>query len=68
MKYRIKDISRAADPTVQVGDIVVKCKMHDYGLASDDTRITGIEHVSVTKDPEGGWPSFTIPKAHLEQL
>lgn len=42
--------------------------MHDYGLASDDTRITGIPHVSVTLDPKGGYPSFTIVAADLEEV
>jgi len=49
------------------GTIVYDPKGYDYGLAGDDTRITGIEHVSVTLDPEGGYPTFTIRKSSLKE-
>jgi hypothetical protein len=34
----------------------------DYGCANDDSRHFGVEHISVTLDPDGGYPFFTIPK------
>lgn len=50
------------------GTIVYDLLKHDYGLASDDTRFSGIEHVSVTLDPTGDWPSFTVIKSDLEPV
>lgn len=48
------------------GEIVFEAAGHDYGLANDDSRMTGVEHVSVSKHSDGGYPFFTIPKAHLK--
>lgn len=67
-KYRIKDARMAASDTAKVGDIVYGCKYYDYGLSSDDSRRTGIEHVSVTFNENGDYPTFTIPEAALERL
>lgn len=50
------------------GTICYEFRRHDYGLASDDTRATGIPHRSVTLDPAGGYPSFTAPERALEAL
>jgi hypothetical protein len=50
------------------GTIVYDLRGYDYGLASDDSRATGIEHVSVTLNADGDYPSFTIRKSFLEQL
>ena len=54
--------------TVPADTVVYEFRYTDYGLANDDTRATGVEHVSVTLDAEGKWPSFTVPKSHLEPL
>ena len=41
--------------------------VYDYGLARDETRLAcGIEHLSVTLDPEGGYPLLVVPKNDLE--
>jgi hypothetical protein len=50
------------------GDAVFALKGHDYGLASDDSRITGVEHVSVTLKSDGSYPSFTVPAADLKEI
>lgn len=50
------------------GDTVYRCKGYDYGCASDDARLLGFDHISVTKDPTGAYPFFTIPKRDLEPL
>lgn len=50
------------------GTIVYALKAYDYGLSSDDTHSTGIEHISVTENENGGYPFFTIPVADLEIL
>lgn len=63
--YRVKKDS-GLEPRAAAGSIVYSLRGHDYGLASDDTRMTGIEHVSVTLKPDGDYPSFTIPRADLE--
>ena len=70
-KYRIKDtpvLGGAADSHSKQGDIVYGLNKYDYGLASDDTRATGFKHISVTLDPTGDYPSFTIPVHNLEEL
>lgn len=64
MKYRLKT-DRLGRPA---GTIVYRAKGYDYGLASEDTRDTGIEHTSVTLDPGGGYPSFTVAWRDLEEL
>lgn len=52
----------------KAGDTVYATTMHDYGLASDDTRITGMQHISVSLNPKGAHPFFTIPVAHLRNI
>lgn len=47
------------------GTLVYRCKDYDYGLASDDTRATGKPHTSMTLDPSGDYPSFTVPDEDL---
>ena len=47
------------------GTVVYEYLNYDYGLASDDTWITGIEHVSVTLNENGDYPSFTVPVTDL---
>lgn len=56
------------EPKATAGATVYEIRGWDYGIASDDTQITGIPHTSVTLDPEGGPPSFTIPVSHLERI
>lgn len=56
------------EPKAKAGTTVYSPRMHDYGLASDDTRFTGIKHVSVTLDADGSYPVFTIPERDLERL
>ena len=48
------------------GTTVYKAVYYDYGLANDDTRTTGVEHISVTLKEDGGYPFFTIPAYILE--
>lgn len=49
------------------GTVVYSLKGYDYGLASDDTRITGVQHISVTLKSDGDYPSFTIATHKLEK-
>lgn len=66
-KYRLLTDSRIeADATK--GSIVYSFAKCDYGLASDDTRHTGIEHISVTFNEKGDYPSFTHPLRDLEKV
>lgn len=65
--YRIRRASQLNKDAVQ-GTTVYLCRGYDYGLASDDTRATGIEHVSVTMNSNGDYPSFTIPLRDLEKV
>lgn len=66
MKYLLKTDNKHGLSHAKAGDVVYSLRFPDYGLASDDTRMTGIEHRSVTLDPDGGYPSFTHPVAELE--
>lgn len=43
------------------GTICYEARHHDYGLASDDSRRTGIEHRSMTLEPSGDYPAFAVP-------
>lgn len=50
------------------GVFVYACNKHDYSLASDDTRATGKPHRSVTLDPSGDYPFFTVPISDIEEV
>jgi hypothetical protein len=67
-KYKIISAEHASSDKAQDGDIVYDLGHHDYGCASDDTRYTGMEFVSVTYEPTGQYPFFTIPKEALQQV
>lgn len=70
-KFRIKDTPVTGSDIGQSqakGDIVYECTKHDYGLANDDTRATGVLHTSVTLDENGDYPFFTIPVHNLEEI
>jgi hypothetical protein len=68
--YRIIRNDRAAGGKVscEIGEIVYDQKGYDYGLSSDDTRYTGVEHISVTRKSDGDYPGFTIPRMDLEEI
>ncbi len=53
---------------VRAGDTVYELAAYDYGLANDDTRYTGIAHISVTLKPDGDYPSFTVPVRDLREI
>lgn len=61
MAYTVIRTDRAAIKDLVAGTKVYRCTRYDYGLASDDTRMTGILHISVTLNSDGDYPSFTIP-------
>lgn len=50
------------------GTLVYEQMLHDYGLASDDTRATGVEHISVTLNSDGDYPGFTVAVSQLRAL
>lgn len=55
----------AANSDIKVGDTVYELYGYDYGLASDDSRATGVPHKSVTLNSDGDYPAFTIPEHSL---
>lgn len=63
-RYKINQ-RYAGKPT---GTFVYDTVGHDYGLASADSRMTGVEHVTVTLKADGKPPGFTIPKHMLEEF
>jgi hypothetical protein len=56
------------EPSAKEGMKVYAAVMHDYGLASDDTRITGVHHISVTFKEDGDYPFFTHPLHLLQEI
>jgi hypothetical protein len=64
-QYRVIRADRCVRP-VEVGQIVYLGRDF-YGVSSDDTRATGIEHMAIA-DNESGYPFFTIPCADVERL
>lgn len=52
----------------EVGTICYEFNKHDYGCARDDSCYTGVTHTSVTIDPAGDYPFFTVPFQDLEIL
>lgn len=68
--YRVLRVSTkcGACDNLRPGEVVYKQRGYDYGLSSDDTRATGVEHITVTRDPEGDYPGFTIAKRDLWEL
>lgn len=65
-KYRLLE-----DPDnssiAHAGDMVYDCKMCDYGSASTDSVMFKEPYISVTLDPEGDYPFFTVPVRQLEK-
>lgn len=57
--------SSALQPAAQAGMLVVPAG-YDYGIADDDTRMTGIPHTSVRLPSMDAF--FTIPTADLEKV
>lgn len=49
------------------GTVCYPCKGYDYGCSSDDTDITGVEHISVTLKPDGDYPFFTIATTDVKE-
>lgn len=64
MKYRLLT-PRFEHP---VGTECYECNKYDYGCASDDTRETEQYHISVTLDPNGDYPFFTVAVKDLESM
>lgn len=67
-KYRLLADAVNSKGLAKQGDVVCKCRFYDYGCASDDSRILGIPHISVTMAQDGGYPFFTVPERDLEPL
>lgn len=51
---------------VPAGTLVFRSVRYDYGCANDDTRVTGVKHISVTRNPDGDYPFFSVPVTSLE--
>lgn len=66
-KYKVLKDSKI-EPKATVGTTIYDCRSHDYGLASGDTRMTGIEHASFTLDPDGDYPFFTMPVSDVKEI
>lgn len=56
------------EPEATIGKTVYKCAKHDYDCAGDDTRATGVEHISLSLTPDGDYPFFTHRVSELKKL
>jgi hypothetical protein len=61
-------VNAANEAKATAGTIVFACAKHDYGLARDDTRMTGVPHISVTMKSDGDYPFFTVPEDSVEEV
>lgn len=69
IKYRIKHEPLIGNfNEMKQGDIVYGAVKHDYGLANEDSHTTGVLHKSVTIEPNGDYPYFTVPAHLLEEI
>ena len=59
------DRSMYGGPQAVVGATVYSLRQYDYGAANDDMRLLKKSHVSVTLDPTGDYPFFTVAEADL---
>lgn len=50
----------------KAGTVIYDFNGHDYGCSSDDSFYTQKPHMTVTLDPEGGGPFFTVPVEDVE--
>lgn len=50
----------------KAGMVIYALTVYDYNVAMDDTEAFGFEHKSMTLDPTGAYPFFTVPLADLE--
>jgi hypothetical protein len=51
----------------KAGTTVYAVSLPDFGMAWDDSRAFGVEHISVTVT-EGKYPLFTVPVSYLEEI
>jgi hypothetical protein len=54
--------------SIRAGKTVFKLKGWDYGCASDDSRATGEKHISITLNPDGSPPGYSVPMHDLEEI
>ena len=54
--------------TIVEGTVVYRCLRSDYGLSFLDSVSDGEPYISVTLDPNGNYPFFTIPVRLLEPI
>lgn len=52
----------------KAGTVCYRTKKFDYGMANDDSRMTGVPHVCMTLRSDGDYPFFTVPTHELEEL
>lgn len=67
-RYLVKRADRSSDENLRPGDVVYSIAGYDWGIASEDSRSSGIDHTSVTYSPEGKHPFFTIPKDDIQLI
>ncbi|OOG85691.1 hypothetical protein B0E42_12875 [Pseudomonas sp. A25(2017)] len=65
MKYKMLQDS-VINPDVKLGSLVYDCVEEDFGCAKAESDFTGLPHISVTLDPDGGYPCFVAPLGILE--
>jgi hypothetical protein len=66
-RYRLRRDAVTCTEAV-AGTIVYRWTQYDYGLAAEDTEMTGVPHISVTLNADGNYPYFTVLERDLEPL
>jgi len=66
--YRLKAGYQVREDFFAEGTIFYKLLKHDYGANRDEECFLGTPCHSVTLDPTGDYPFFTIPQNKLEDV
>lgn len=56
------------ESSAKAGMIVYDFYKADFGLSVEDTKSTGVRHISVTLNEDGDYPFFTVPEHDLEEI
>lgn len=71
MKYIVTQLpsyNHKLDTPFVLGETVYKLRVNDYGSAETDTALEGTPIISVTRDPNGGYPFQTIPLNCIQEV
>jgi hypothetical protein len=68
MIQRYEVLQTAALSGLHVGEIVYKFRGNDYGIAEDDTELSGFPHICITMDPSGQGEFISVREQDVKLL